>query len=251
MKFLLKILLIVLIIEIAVSVAKNKKSKSHRRRRFHRQPMSTDLTLKTPPTDDGKGSLFYLDRQNVDCGSGKALKGFHLFRPTPTTLLYEYGCVTSSAISKLSVSQAANPLSSIAGNDEHKSANYLDRQTVACPTGQALQQFAFNRVGGNQFRYSFRCVAVKTTECGQTTTAPSDAGTYATHYLDRQYIVLAANTVLTGFKLNSSYVIRGSTGNTFTYTVNWCKLADVDSQIASLNAQISSLQAQLQSLINY
>jgi hypothetical protein len=43
----------------------------------------------------GYNSVFYLDRQNVDCGAGYVLQSFKLKRgPSKETIYYEYVCCT-------------------------------------------------------------------------------------------------------------------------------------------------------------
>ncbi|OAD19459.1 hypothetical protein THIOM_004905 [Candidatus Thiomargarita nelsonii] len=53
--------------------------------------MGQITTKRTGTNDDGNGNLIFLDRHHVDCGN-KVLLGFRLFRPTGSTIAYEYTC---------------------------------------------------------------------------------------------------------------------------------------------------------------
>jgi len=179
----------------------------------------------TPATDSGEGSIFYLDRQTVDCSRGGAVTGFHLFRPTTNSFVYQYDCATGYAISKNSVQYKKNGFTDTNSN-EKASAHYLDRQSVQCPQNFALQSFHLVRQGG-QVAYEYNCVQIKAVSCGKAVTDKASNGGKETYFLDRQYIQLPAGQVLTGFHLVTD-------GANYFYEVNYCTLHNVNAEINGL-----------------
>ena len=55
------------------------------------KPLSKVSSFETRATIDGGGNVIYLDRQQVSCGNNY-ITSFRLFRPTSSTVAYQYGC---------------------------------------------------------------------------------------------------------------------------------------------------------------
>jgi len=181
---------------------------------------STQFQTRTGGNDWGNGSVFYLDRHSVDCGAGKVLQGFHLYRPASNLIAYEFACKSHPAIQ----GNTYNDQTPWNATDGDKSTNFLDRHDVRCKAGYALQQFKLIRNGRN-IAYQYRCVQFNSNNCTSTVTNQSwgnNKGNYQNIYLDRQNIFVGDDRALTQFKLNSSYRDRGVY---FTYGISHCKLA--------------------------
>jgi len=161
---------------------------------------------KTSPGDWGNGSVFNFDKHNVECGNGFLMQGFHLKRPTPNTLAYEYACVKNIGTNNPNDSYTQNTPWNDTGNNQVSSTNYLDRHSLACKPGFALQQFKMVRNNKNKIAFNYRCAKSKLSDCGSEITKESDGNNvFQNIYLDRQQIITSAGRVLTQFKLNSRY----------------------------------------------
>ena len=179
-----------------------------------------EFNSQTPENDWGQNSIYYLDRHDVKCSPNEALQGFRLFRPQNNKLAYKFACIkNSNLVIANSFYDSKTPENAIAGNDK-RSANYLDRHSIHCNQGYALQRFKLDRINNSNrsnIYYSYRCVKV---ECGpiqsMSTQKTSDGG-HETIYLDRQDVRVKNDEVITGFKLVS-------VGGNYSYTVNFCKL---------------------------
>jgi len=181
-----------------------------------RRPLPTEVTLgrRTEAKDWGKNNIFFLDRQHVNCNQGEALQGFHLVRPTPEQLAYEFTCKHLGEDKRVAY-EDKTPWNDVGGTHE-KSANYLDRHYPQCKEGYAIQNFRMGR-NGDKINYIYTCVRVK---CGPTQTKQTDQtpdGGFETIYLDRQTVKVMSDEVITGFKLNNS-------GGKNNYTINFCQL---------------------------
>lgn len=75
---------------------------------------------KTQQNDWGEGSIFYLDRHDVDCQNGFLLQGFHLTRPTPNTIAYEYACTKNIGTLNVNDSHPKDTQLNETSNDEKK-----------------------------------------------------------------------------------------------------------------------------------
>lgn len=233
MKCMITILVLILAISLISEVATKIES-------VKRQPKTPALSKETNADNWGNGSVYFLDRHNVQCNSGSALKGFHLYRPQSNQISIQYDCLSTNAVSnQIPASMQATAMNDSPGD---KTTNYLDRHAAICPTGQALQQFKLQRnSSGNKFQYRYTCVSIKSQSCATVTTPTTDAGNFSNIYLDRQYAVNSdPKAVLTGFKLNTVY----GNPNRFTYTLNWCTLLDVDSEIVKKKQKMDTLGKQ-------
>jgi len=178
-----------------------------------------DLGMKTKEDDNGQGSIFFLDRHDVDCKQENAIQGFVLKQPSPSQISYSFACKKSAAILTDGAYDNKTKEDETDGN-EHKSVNYLDRHNVSCNPSFALQRFKMER-NGNKIFYSYKCVKVRCTDPKTTDTTETDAGDKATSALTQQSIQLENGRVLTGFKLNSRY---DAAKTYFKYTISSCKL---------------------------
>jgi len=165
---------------------------------------SREYNSRTNPNDWGQGSIFFLDRHNVDCGQGRVLQGFHLYRPSGNTIAYEFSCKADPTVTN-NVYSSQTGWNATGGN-ERNSANYLDRHNVACRPGFALQQFKLIR-NGNQIAYQYRCAEVRNTnQCSGGSTGETYGNrVFENIYLDRQRINVGGDRMLTSFKLNTRY----------------------------------------------
>jgi len=184
---------------------------------------SKQFQSRTGGNDWGRGSVYYLDRHSVDCGPGKVLQGFHLYRPAWNSIAYEFACKSHPAV--LSNTYNDQTRWNDTDNNERTSTNYLDRHDVRCRGGYALQQFKLIRNGRN-IAYQFRCVQINAQGCNSGQTAQSwgnRSRNFENIFLDRQRVYVGENRALTQFKLNSSY---RNGGVFYTYGFSSCQLAN-------------------------
>lgn len=166
--------------------------------------------------DDGKGSIFYLDRHTVDCGAGNLINRFQLQRLSDT-MRYEYTCVYSKSIT----STCSNHSTTVNGtnkDDPTRSTNYLDRHNVSCPTGYGLSKFKLQRSGSSNIYYDYTCCQANFASCSDITTSLQDGGNQQTFYLDRQNVDATEFNALTRFQLNSN------SNRDWKYYTKVCKL---------------------------
>jgi len=184
--------------------------------------LTKQYNSKTGPNDWGQGSVFFLDRHNIDCGPGNVLQGFHLIRPKSKQIAYEFACIKNPSVT--SISYSTRTPWNFTGKNSRSSSNFLDRHNVECKTGYALQQFKLIRKGPKHIAYHYRCVKMKNLgQCISRNTPFTEANKKETHnvYLDRQRVFVGADRVLTRFQLNSSY--RGKKLY-FKYSFSSCKI---------------------------
>jgi hypothetical protein len=87
-------------------------------------------SFETPKNDDGRGSIFYLDRHNVMCGGNEALNMFRLLR-SGNQIYYYFKCVKSLEYIT-NTCQDMNTMINDINNNERKSLDYLDRHNMDC-----------------------------------------------------------------------------------------------------------------------
>jgi len=185
--------------------------------------ISTGYSNQTPLSDAGEGSVFYLDRHNVKCGTNQALTGFQLNRPNRgNEIQYLFDCMQSNAIGT-NVKTKATAFAKT--QDKGKSLNFLDRHDIVCPNGYAVQQFKLSRENSSSIniQYQYTCVEVQTTSCTSKETSRTPFDDMTSFYLDRQSIFVPVGSVLTQFKLVSFY--DGKPG--FKYAYTFCQLSGV------------------------
>ncbi len=217
MKTITKILLLVLLFEISFSFGLNKRKRS---RKSNKSTFYRYRFVQNQPTLDGKGSVFYLDRQNVECSQYEAINFFNLKIEGYSKIYYVYNCLGSRGIIG-GVKTYETPFNDI-GPDEENSSRYLDRHFVNCGPGEALQQFRLQR-SGDRISYKYNCVTAKLRNCTQFETTRTDPKNFLINELAKQNIPNNYGKVITGFKLNTNY----DDFTTFSYFVKVCDLLDV------------------------
>jgi hypothetical protein len=160
----------------------------------------TCVSKTTTETYDGgkDGTVFYLDRQTVDCGDAGVLASFKLLRgPSGTTVYYSYVCCTGSWLSN----DVVNGTTLYQDGTEHY---YLDKNAANCTYPYQLKSFHVERStqNTNLWRYSYSCQRAQVGSCQTYYTSYEDSG-YNIHYLDR----LSADCSAKG----SNYVMQGQT----------------------------------------
>jgi hypothetical protein len=96
----------------------------------------------------------YLDRQNVDCGSGNLISNFDVSSCTGDNEKYSLKCI-----------KPESPLTDVTKHQTgchtgvKKDLQYLDRLKVSCPDGKGLTRFQMSRSGcsSSKVRYNFWC----------------------------------------------------------------------------------------------
>ena len=167
----------------------------------------------TPFNDDGRGSIFYLDRHNVDCGNNAAINRFTVQRQGGNRVRYAYKCVTTKNISSTCVNKQTNPNES-AGNDR-SSLDYLDRHQLTCDPGHVLKSFKLGRKGGREIFYQYTCCQAKLAKSFVEKTGESDKGNMSIIYLDRQTVDARDYNVISSLKFNTH-----NGRNHYVYTAN-------------------------------
>lgn len=198
--------------------------------------------LKTNPTEDGYGVVLFLENQNIDCGKGSALQGFHYIRPSYKTLAYEFWCSETNGVTLKTIQMATTWGDTGYVMGDKASTHYLDRHFVNCPDGYGLQQFKLNRnpINNTKINYTYTCVEAKIKgDCIEALTkeAPgsNDKGEKLTYYLESQNIKLNATQILKGFVLNNRYEKNGYL-SFFTYKYVYCNLDLIDSLFNNTNS---------------
>lgn len=171
----------------------------------------------TPKNSDGKvvksfqtdiePSVTYLDRHNLDCGSGTSgLKRIKLDALSSNKIEFEYTCC-SVASSLLGSSRSRN---TDWNSDGSGKATYLDRHNVKCGSKEFLTQVRL-RTSGSKMRYDFKCQAVRTSlqDCVSKSTKSNDDGNGNPRYLDRHSLSCPSSQLMTRFRMkkdgNSKY----------------------------------------------
>ena len=184
---------------------------------------SKQFQSRTGGNDWGNGSVYFLDRHSLDCGAGKVLQGFHLYRPAWNLIAYEFACKNHLGV--LGDTYNDQTRWNDTDGNERTSTNYLDRHDVRCRGGYALQQFKLIR-NGRQIAYQYRCVQINSQNCVSARTNESWGNrnhSYENIYLDRQNVNAGDGRALTQFKLNSNY---RNGGVFYTYEITHCQLAN-------------------------
>lgn len=146
---------------------------------------------QTAPNNDGKGNVVYLDRHYLDC-NGNGMVGFGLFRPTRTTIAYDYACANAPI--------AGRTLSHTLPNDDGRGdMRYLDRHSIDCG-GRPILGFGLYRPNTSTIGYQYYCGANAFGSVETFETRATDDGKGNMLYLDRQR-VNCRRGVLTRFQL--------------------------------------------------
>merc|ERR1719502_1618834 len=153
---------------------------------------------------DGK-TLEYLDRQHVACGGDEAFVSVAVTRSgcSGNQMRYRFGCTEVPAQSSRQEMSSCSPMD---GND----LQYLDRQNVACGTGEAMTSFVVTRegCGGNDMRYKYECASLvgMTSAFALATSSNEQTGcntmdSEKLQYLDRQNLQCPDGKLMTSFRV--------------------------------------------------
>lgn len=118
-----------------------------------------DTYRSTGLNNAGEGAFVYLDRHNVDCGTGGFIQSFKLDRGgTTNQMQYLYTCCKTTKNHSCKVHHTTWNW----GKDNKWSSYVLQRHDVACgSTGYALSQFKLHRdASQTRVQYSFRCCKI-------------------------------------------------------------------------------------------
>jgi hypothetical protein len=106
--------------------------------------------------DGGQGTVIYLDRHNVDCGSNSLLNNFYLTK-NPDNLndyRYNYNCINSNKPLTCRTVQSEK-ISDI--SDGNKNIFKLSSANLLCNEDEALNKFKLFRPDGNSVQYDYTC----------------------------------------------------------------------------------------------
>jgi hypothetical protein len=112
----------------------------------------------TTLNSDGNGDFRFLDRHTVECPNNGLLVSYNLQRNQNTNQMqFLYTC-TSYIPAATACYDATTALTDLDKTDLF----YLDRQTVSCIAGYALNKFQMKRAGTSpeQAQYAYKCCAM-------------------------------------------------------------------------------------------
>ncbi len=174
-----------------------KEQNLNSRSKLKRRAKSSPLTLvnkSTNANDYGHGSIFYLDRHNLNCDIG-VLTSFKLKREGKYKYKYDYSCVQptqcdANCIQEMKKKDAkickhlTTPPNAIA-KDDKKSMNYLDRHNLNCPDGFLMTQFNLkSKHNPNKIYFNYTCCPAKTKDCAQSAMPWRSFGDFSAVVLD-------------------------------------------------------------------
>lgn len=152
--------------------------------------------------DDGNGSIFYLDRHDINCGAGNLINRFRMQR-VGDQMRYEFTCVYSKSIFGTCLNYST-PVNSTKSGDSTHSTHYLDRHNISCPTGYGVSRFKLQRSGSRDIYFDYTCCQANFSSCRDVITSLQDGGNQQTFYLDRQNVDATGFDALTRFQFNSN-----------------------------------------------
>jgi len=183
----------------------------------------TTVARATDYADTDNGKLYYLDRHDVRCSAGEAIRSFKLQRKDRESdeVRYYLDCVSTGSINKNEIKTESTAYHN-AWWWSSKCLQYLQYHNIVCSDGYVLKSFRQGR-SGDQLNYSYSCVRAQTLGCKHYETHLNDIGTKQVWYLDRHYVGSGDSDawVLKSFKLE---VI----GSQIRYSGEKCKLKDMD-----------------------
>lgn len=145
--------------------------------------------IGTGMNEDGGSDITYLDRHHVNCGD-KAISVFKLFRPTESSIAYEYKCGTTSMGNVRATTTPAN---------DRGYVFYLDRHHVDCGNN-ALLGFKLVRPTDSKIAYDYTCGSLPMKNIRSEKTAANTDGGGGIIYLDRHDVNCGSDALL-GFRL--------------------------------------------------
>lgn len=158
---------------------------------------TTRRYLYTEFTDDGKGNIFYLDRQNVVCENGEAVNYIKL-EAGDRTVRYKIVCVKSDSISNNCLLKETSPQNVAEKHEE--SLVYLDRHKVECDENFVLRSFSLKR-NNDKIYYKYNCCKANVKNSFEFNSKPSEAGNGRIGRLSLQEIDGKDNNVIKSFIL--------------------------------------------------
>jgi len=172
-------------------------------------------------TDVDSGNVYKLISHAMTCDSNQFISEFKLERKD-STMRYRYKCVTLPSIT--STCYTGTTAANIVSSDYYHSAHYLDRHSVACKDGYALNDIALKSDTTGKIYYAFTCCSFPVDSCDWNETQNEDRGDNSTFNLDRLYVNAGDYRLLAGFKLQSpgdeqwnyTYKSCGTTSNVKT-----------------------------------
>lgn len=181
---------------------------------------SSQYRKKTQAVDWGEGSIFFLDRLNVDVGPKKVLRQFLLYKPTEDQMAYKFDYSESPSISENTYVKYTEWNET--DSDEKASIRYLDRHHLKCNNKDMIQQFQLEREGsnGSRIRYKYRCVKVNSRSCLETAEYFFDFHHRSTAQLSKYEMFIPPGYGINSFKLDSMRSVKTIWG----YSVKYCRL---------------------------
>lgn len=144
------------------------------------------------PTD---GNIVYLDRHNAQCSVNEVLNALAVERQG-SQWRYAFTCC---ALSNLGFTQDASTSFNSQGDGQ---TYYLDRHTVACPSGHSLTYLKLGRnTGMSLIRYTYGCTPDARQLLVSKLTPANDDGGARSCYLDRHRLECPSGSVLNRFRL--------------------------------------------------
>jgi hypothetical protein len=114
--------------------------------------IGTSIDKSTPLNDDGGGNTSYLERHDINCGTGSALTQMKLSRDGKGHIKYNYKCAPSTK--PLTCRQAFTGFNDTGGNNTY----YLDRHDVKCNADEALSQLKYTGdAATGKYEYQYTC----------------------------------------------------------------------------------------------
>ena len=113
--------------------------------------VGTPVDKSTPLNDEGGGNSAFLDRHDINCGTGSALTQMKLGRDGKGQFKYDYKCAPSTQ--PLTCRQASTGVNETGGGNTY----FLDRHDVKCNADEALSQLKYTGDGTGKFEYKYTC----------------------------------------------------------------------------------------------
>lgn len=182
---------LLIILTIALSLMSSIASKSKKIKRSNN--LSGKFPIKTASRgDSGSKVKAIFNHIKLNCANG-VIQGFHLYRPTSSTVGYEYRCLESKAVHLKKTIKMYTDLNEV--GQHTKGTEYLDRHDVKCAVGYGIKSFYVQSFSnGNKMRYVYECVEVHSRTCHEHSTSPTHATSdHQLIYLDRQRVQARAD----------------------------------------------------------
>lgn len=233
MKFYNFVALLICISYLIISISCNsvRSKKSLKSKRVNAKDGLTMIRKNTKDEESGKGSIFYLDRHNLNCETG-AMSEFTLMRKGPYKYHFNYACILptkcdQNCVKMLKEHDAKNcqhktTTPNDINSDENKSLNFLDRHKIECPADHLLTQFNMkSKRNPNKIFFNYTCCPAKVSDCKEGKMKEKAFGDFSTLQLG-QYKVGHESPdqyALRGFQLKVDYASKK-----YHYEYSYCKV---------------------------